>query len=194
MVVLFHSVLGLRPGVLQGAERLRAAGHEVHTPDRYQGQAPFDSYEDAVAFERAIGLPELIARSERSVSDLPERAVYGGWSAGGALAEHFALTRSGAAGLVLIAAAARLSWFNAAAWPAAVPVQVHYATEDPFREEEELRGFLGSVREANARLDFREYALSGHLFDDPSLPAEYSAPAAELMWRRILEFLQGLEP
>jgi hypothetical protein len=31
-VVLFHSVLGLRPGVI-AADRLRTAGHTVHTPD-----------------------------------------------------------------------------------------------------------------------------------------------------------------
>ncbi len=192
-VVLFHSVLGLRPGVLRGAERLRAAGHAVHTPDRYQGQAPFDSYEDAIAFERTIGFPELIARSEASLADLSTHVVYGGWSAGGALAEHFALTRPGASGVVLISAAAELSWFNATAWPAEVPVQVHYAVDDHFREEEELQSFLASVREAGAPLDFHEYALRGHLFDDPSLPDEYDEPAAELLWARILAFLAGLE-
>ena len=32
-VVLFHSALGLRPGVTTAADRLRAAGHKVHAPD-----------------------------------------------------------------------------------------------------------------------------------------------------------------
>jgi hypothetical protein len=32
-VVLFHSVLGLRPGVIAAADRLRTGGHTVHTPD-----------------------------------------------------------------------------------------------------------------------------------------------------------------
>ncbi len=37
-VVLFHSVLGLRPGVIAAADRLRAAGHTLHTPDYYDGE------------------------------------------------------------------------------------------------------------------------------------------------------------
>lgn len=40
-VVLFHSALELRPGVTPGvtaaADRLRAAGHTVHTPDYNDG-------------------------------------------------------------------------------------------------------------------------------------------------------------
>jgi hypothetical protein len=32
-IVLFHSVLRLRPGVIAAGDRLRAAGHTVHTPD-----------------------------------------------------------------------------------------------------------------------------------------------------------------
>lgn len=38
-VVLFHSALGLRTGVAAAADRLRAAGHTVHTPDYYDGEA-----------------------------------------------------------------------------------------------------------------------------------------------------------
>ena len=37
-VVLFHSVLGLRPVVRAAADRLGAAGHAVHTPDYYDGE------------------------------------------------------------------------------------------------------------------------------------------------------------
>jgi dienelactone hydrolase len=43
-VVLFHSVLGLRLGVIAAADRLRVAGHTVHTPDLYDGEV-FDDLE-----------------------------------------------------------------------------------------------------------------------------------------------------
>ena len=46
-VVLFHSVLGLRQGVISAAERLRAAGHEVHTPDLFDGEV-FDDIDDGM--------------------------------------------------------------------------------------------------------------------------------------------------
>jgi len=53
-VVLFHSVLGLRPGVLSAAERLRAAGHTVHTPDLFDGDV-FDNIDDGMRKEEALG-------------------------------------------------------------------------------------------------------------------------------------------
>lgn len=37
-VILFHSALGLRPGVHSFAEQLRKAGHTVTTPDFYNGE------------------------------------------------------------------------------------------------------------------------------------------------------------
>lgn len=114
-VVLLHSVHGVRPGVLRAAERLRVAGHTVRTPDRYAGHAYFHSYEEALAYEQKIGFPDLIARTEASVADLPQQLAYVGWSAGGALAEHLALTRPGALGVVLVSAAAKLSWCGAPA-------------------------------------------------------------------------------
>jgi dienelactone hydrolase len=36
-LVLFHSVYGLRPGVHAAAERIRALGIGVHTPDLCRG-------------------------------------------------------------------------------------------------------------------------------------------------------------
>jgi dienelactone hydrolase len=37
-VVLFHSVYGRRPAVLDAADLLRVAGHTVIAPDLYAGQ------------------------------------------------------------------------------------------------------------------------------------------------------------
>ncbi len=37
-VVLFHSVLGVRRGELDAADRLRAGGHDVLVPDLYDGR------------------------------------------------------------------------------------------------------------------------------------------------------------
>lgn len=38
-IALFHSVLGVRPGVLEAADRLRAAGHQIVVVDQYGGRA-----------------------------------------------------------------------------------------------------------------------------------------------------------
>ena len=44
-IMLFHSTYGLRPAVREAADRLRAAGHEVWTPDLFDGRT-FDTVEE----------------------------------------------------------------------------------------------------------------------------------------------------
>jgi dienelactone hydrolase len=70
-----------------------------------------------------------------------------------------------------------------------VPAQVHYTERDPYREQDEIEAFAEAVRAAGASYDLFEYPGDGHLFADPSLPAEYDAKAAEQLWTRTLAFL-----
>src|SRR5215218_10260428 len=116
-MVLFHSALGLRPGVTAAADRLRAAGHTVHTPDYYDGEV-FDDLE------------EIARRAREAVAGLPAGLVYAGFSLGADPAELLAAARAGARGAVLMHAAIpveELGEFGVERWPAGVPVQVHYA-------------------------------------------------------------------
>src|SRR5215207_6915507 len=80
-VVLFHSVLGLRPGVLAAADRLRAARHTLHAPDLYDGEV-FDDLDDGMRKEEALGYREIARRARESVAGLPEGLVYAGFSMG----------------------------------------------------------------------------------------------------------------
>jgi len=48
-VALFHSVLGVRQGVLDAADRLRLDGHDVLVVDLYDGRT-FDDYTPAMSF------------------------------------------------------------------------------------------------------------------------------------------------
>jgi dienelactone hydrolase len=188
-IVLFHSVLGLRPGVLRWAERLRAEGYVVHTPDLYDGEV-FDDYEAGFAKVEAIGgIGALIERTNAAVAGLPERVVYAGFSNGGASAQLLALARPGARGLVLMHAALPVEAFGAEAWPAGVPVQVHYAEHDPFREQEALDALAAQARASGAPFEAWDYPGSGHLFADPDL-SEYDAASADLMFGRVLDFLR----
>ncbi len=191
-IVLFHSVLGPRAGVTDAADRLRAAGHTVHTPDLYRGEARFDAYEPAMAYQEGIGYRELLRRASDDVAQLPTTIVYMGFSAGGAPAEWLAATRPGALACVLLHAALPLKIMGLDAWPATVPVQVHFMQGDPFREQAEIDGMAADVRAAGAPFELFEYAGAGHLFTDPSLPAEYDATAAETLWSRVLALLSGL--
>ncbi len=48
------------------------------------------------------------------------------------------------------------------------------------------------VQAAGATLDVFDYPGAGHLFTDPSLPAEYDPVGTELLWSRVLPFVRTL--
>jgi len=195
-VVLFHSVLGLRPGVNAAAERLGAAGHTVHAPDLYDGEI-FDDLDEGMRKEDALGYQEISRRARESVAELPEELVYAGFSMGAVHAEVLAAERPGALGVVLMHGAvpveALKEYFGVERWPEGVPVQVHYAAEDPWVEAEEEVVPLGeAVRGAGAAFEAHAYPGSGHLFADPDLP-EYDRASSDEMWERVLAFLDRID-
>lgn len=186
-VALFHSVLGVRPGVTDAAERLRAAGHHVLVVDLYQGQV-FDDYDEASAFVESIGsYPELMRRAAAGVQTLPDGFVAAGFSNGGGIAEYVATQRR-VAGVVMIAGALPVEMLGADSWPAGVPAQIHYTTGDPFRRQEWADAVAASVRAADAPIELFDYPGAGHLFTDSSLAGEYQPAEAALMWQRVLAF------
>ena len=195
-VLLLHSVLGIRPGVDEAAERMRAAGHVVHVPDLFDGEAPLDSYEAAAQRLGRIGVPVVVGRARAAAEPFGPNLVYAGFSLGAALATGLAARRPGARGAVLMSGAPNPGAVGAVAWPADVPVQVHMAAGDPDRNQawiDELAAFVRSGGPGSTCEVF-DYPGSGHLFADPSLPAEFNAASAELMWGRVLEFLAKARP
>jgi dienelactone hydrolase len=193
-VVLFHSALGLRPGVTTAADRLRAAGHAVHVPDYYDGEV-FDGLEEGLRKRDALGYAEIARRAQEAVAGLPAGLVFAGFSLGAVPAELLAAGRPGARGAVLMHAAIpveELGEFGVDRWPAGVPVQVHYAADDPWVEAEEVAALGGAVKGARAAFEEHTYPGSGHLFADPDLP-EYDRASSEAMWRRVLAFLDRVD-
>ena len=104
-IVLFHSALGLRPGVIAAAHRLRAAGHTVHAPDYYDGEV-FGDLEEGLRKRDALGYQEVARRAkEEAVAGLPAGLVFAGFSLRAVPAELLAAGRPGARGAVLMHAA-----------------------------------------------------------------------------------------
>jgi dienelactone hydrolase len=77
---------------------------------------------------------------------------------------------------------------GAQGWPSSVPAQFHYTHGDPFKLPGWAEELAQAIRTVNASVEVFEYAGGGHLFIDPSLPEEYDQDAAQLLWRRALEF------
>jgi len=189
-IVLFHSALGLRPAVLEWADRLRAAGHTVEAPDSFDGEV-FDDLDAGMRKRDEVGVPGLIARADAAVAGLPPELVYMGFSMGASAAEYLAATRPGAVAAALMHGAAPVAEMGADAWPAAVPVQVHHAVDDPWVEAAEVEGLRADVEAAGAEFGEFTYPGSAHLFADTDGP-EFDRDSASLMFERVVEFLERI--
>jgi dienelactone hydrolase len=188
-IALFHSALGVRPGVLDAAERLGVAGHKILVVDQYDGRT-FDSQDDAGRFVDSIGFPELMRRALAAVEGLDDGFVAMGFSNGAGMAEYVATQRR-VAGAVLLSGALPLAILGTGPWPAGVPVQLHYGVDDPYRNQEWVGAFVQEVG-AVAPIETFDYACAGHLFTDASRPDEYDAGSASLLWKRVVEFCDRL--
>jgi dienelactone hydrolase len=192
-VVLFHHVQGLTDGVRAFADELRAGGHNVHTPDLFDGEIAA-SIDDGMALVDRIGDAELKARADRALAGLPEALVYAGFSYGAGMAQRFAQTRPNPRGALLYEGCLPISGeWAVGPWPDGVPVQVHGMDKDPFFA---LEGDIDSAREIVATVgphlaELFVYPGDHHLFTDSSLPS-YDPAATALVLNRSRDFLARL--
>lgn len=184
-ILLLHSMYGLRPAVHTAADRLRAAGHEVHVPDLFEGRTA-DSAEDGMALKEEIGKDELLRRAVVAAAPLSDRGVvYAGFSLGGSIAQNLALGDEKARGLLLLHGTSDIADDATAD---GLPVQLHVADPDPFEPHDWLNAWYLRMGRAGADVEIYRYPGAGHLFTDPELP-DYDEEAAEATWKVALGFL-----
>jgi dienelactone hydrolase len=188
-ILLFHHALGLTPGVTAFADRLRIAGHTVHTPDLFAGRT-FDNVEKGMGFVRELGFGEVMKRGESAVDGLPAELVYAGFSLGVVPAQKLAQTRPGARGALLFYSCMPVSEFGSA-WPKGVPVQVHAKDADSFFVDDGDIDAAHKLVEEAEEAELFLYPGDQHIFADSSLPS-YDAEATALLMQRVLDFLAAL--
>jgi dienelactone hydrolase len=190
-VLLFHHAQGLTAGCLSFADELRAAGHEVHTPDLYDGKT-FAELAEGMGYVEQVGFGTIIERGRLAADGLPNEIVYAGFSLGAMPAQMLAQTRPGAQGALLFHSCVPTSEFGGP-WPQGVPLQIHMMDADewalpPNEDLEVARQLDETVESAELFL----YPGDRHLFADSSLPG-YDERAAALLTERVLGFLDGIE-
>lgn len=188
-VLLFHHVQGLTAGVQAFADALRAAGHEVHVPDLFEGRT-FGSIDEGMAHAQELG-GAVDQRADAIAAGLGDTLVYSGFSMGGGIAQRLAQTRPGARGALLYETCYPISGpWAFGPWPAGVPVQIHGMDADPFFAEEGAD--IDAARELVAShpelAELYLYPGDRHLFADRSLPS-HDPEAEALLIERTLEFL-----
>lgn len=190
-IMLFHAALGLRHGVIDGANRLRDVGHIVYTPDYYDGEA-FDDLHEGEGKSDALGMEEMAKRARAVVAVRQPRLVFAGFGLGAGIAEMLAGSTPEAQGLLLIHGAVPIEEAAPTGWPPGVPVQVHHAAEDTWTDGDAVAALEASVEGAGAFFEAHAYPGSGRVLTDPDLPG-YDDASAEVMWERILDFLRRVD-
>src|SRR5690348_13399072 len=184
-IVLFHSMLGLRPVEARAADRLRAAGHEVVTPDLYAGQTASTLDEGFQLKDHRIGWATIEQRAHQAVQDLPADTVLAGISMGAGVVSTLLPHRPDTAGVLLLHGLAPIP-ANARA---DLPVQLHVAEADEFAPPAEVSAWVEAATRAGVDPQVFIYQRAGHFFIDASLP-DYNAQATTLTWQRVLDFLR----
>ncbi|EYD72134.1 hypothetical protein Rumeso_04840 [Rubellimicrobium mesophilum DSM 19309] len=183
-ILLFHSILGLRPIERDLAREWEAAGHTVTLADLYDGRTAQD-YDAGFAIHGEIGPARVRARGEALAASAPEDSVLAGVSMGGDLVGHLWGQRPRCPGALLISGPAPWSPDLRPGFP----VQSHIAHPDPFDGEEFFADWV--ARNPGAALDLRRYDGVGHYFLDPTLP-DHGEQAARDCRAAMLEFLAKL--
>ena len=185
-LLLFHHAQGLTEGVLGFAERLREAGHTVHTPDLYDGNT-FADLEEGIGYAQRVGFGTLLTRGVAQADGLGNDLVYAGMSLGVMPAQQLAQQRPGARGALFLHACLPTAEFGS--WPDGLPAQVHGMDADPWFADEDLPSAQALVEGAD-QAELFLYPGKEHLFTDSSLMS-YVPEAATLLTQRVLEFLAG---
>jgi dienelactone hydrolase len=181
-VLLIHSVRGLRSAERDLADRMRAAGHEVHLPDLFDG-ATSASVEGGQEILERLGWAAVVERARAAAAGLPDTAVLAGVSIGAQIAGALLSERAGTTGILLLHGPCEVP-----AECAGLPVQAHLAEPDPFDDEAYLADWSEAMRMSGADFQLHRYPGVGHYFTDATLP-DYEASAAELALRRSVAFL-----
>ncbi|WP_103503006.1 dienelactone hydrolase family protein [Streptomyces sp. SM14] len=182
-IALFHSVLGLRPAELLAAERLRGAGHEVVAPDLFDGGTATTVDEGLQLLDR-VGWATAVGRARQALEAMPDQTVLAGVSMGTGIVTDLWAERPDTGGVLLLHGAAELP----ASARAGLKVQLHAADPDDFAPAENVAALQRAARERGVELEVFRYPGVGHFYTDPELD-EFDDSAAELTWRRVLEFL-----
>ena len=185
-VVLFHSILGLRPVEHAASDRMRAAGYAVRTPDLYGGETA-QTIEEGFELKERVGWPVICARAAEALADWPDSTVLAGISMGAGVVASLWPQRPHTAGVLLLHGLADIPPVVCAGLPA----QVHVADPDPFAPPDQRVAWQATADRAGLAAQVFTYPGSGHFFIDPTLP-DHDAAAARLTWQRALRFLSAL--
>ncbi len=196
-MVVIQEWWGLNDQIRGVADKLAAAGYRALVPDLYRGKVAIEANEaehlmTGLNFGDAAGQDVRGAVKHLKTSGSAKVGVTG-FCMGGALTLLAAVNVPEADAAVPWYGFPPLEYIDAG--KIKVPLLGHYATDDvpfPIAKVDELEKKL---RDAKVKFEFHRYkakhAFANETADTKKLPiVEYNREAAELAWRRTLQFLE----
>ena len=182
-VIVFHHAQGLTTGIEAFADQLRMGGHDVETPDLYEGLT-FDDLDAGVVHAEQTGFDVIPARGVAAAGEIAGSFVTIGFSLGALPAQKLAQTAAGVLGAVLCHSAVPLSTFGSE-WPGDVALQLHTAKGDEWGDFDDAQELAIEVADS----ELFAYDTTEHLVADSSLEA-YDARIAAQIIEHTLTFLE----
>lgn len=188
-VVALHAWWGLNDDVIAYADRLVDAGFAVIVPDMFRGQIATEPEDADRLSTEGDKIADGIAWAavDRLAEDLGPDAPLAilGWSFGAAYAIWGPSERERLQATVVYYG----SYVDSFIKQSKAPLLGHFAEEDPFTSEDEIRELEEAFLDAGRQITVHRYPGTGHWFAEPSRDA-YRAKAAELAFERTVDFLR----
>ena len=170
-VVLFHAIMGLRAAEHAWADRMRATGHRVFTPDLFAGETAA-TIEAGFELEKRIGWDTIVARAADASADLPNDAVLAGISMGAGVAGGLWARRPATRGVLLLHGVCEVP----ADAHRGLPAQVHLAEPDPYESEEWVAVWQSGADAASLAAETFRYPAPATISPTPRSPTTTRPP------------------
>jgi dienelactone hydrolase len=188
-VVMFHHALGLTATLRDHADVLRSFGHEVHTPDLFDGHT-FADVQHGIAYAESTGFDTMVKKAEAVADRLPPDSVFIGFSLGVLPAQHLVQMRPRSRGAVLMYACAPESMIPQPL-ASGIPVQIHGNEFDPLFVYDGDFDNARAMESAHDSVELYLYPGNGHLFAETDHP-DFEADSAMQARGRIASFLASV--
>lgn len=195
-MVVIQEWWGLNDQIRGVADKLAAAGYRALVPDLYRGKAAVEAKE-AEHLMSGLDFGDAAAQDVRGAVQFLKgsgsaKAGVTGFCMGGALTVLSAVNAPEADAAVVWYGFPPLEYVDAARIKA--PMMGHFALNDEFFPIAKVEELEKKLKQASVSFDFYRYpakhAFANETANEKKLPPlEYNPQAAELAWKRTMEFL-----
>ena len=192
-VLVLHAWWGLNDFFKSFADRLASQGFLAFAPDLYDGPIA-KSVEEAKALHSKVDnkrIEKIVLGASEYLHSIP--SVLGrkmgvvGFSMGAALSLELSTLKPESFGAVAVFYGTYPMDFS----KAQASYLGHFAPDDEWEPLSEVQALEGKLRQSGKETSFYFYPGTKHWFVEENRPVEYNRDAADLAWKRTLEFLNS---